>query len=116
MRVCFLLYFEHSLRQRVDGLVVEHGDWLLTNDGAVIVLVIDKVNGAAGYFYAGVQHSLMYAVAVHSVSAKRWNERRMNVYDAAGEVIRQRSKLHEARHGYVIDPSVATRREHFVAE
>ena len=116
MRVRFLLDFEHALAERVGRVVVEHGHRLLPDDRPVVVLVVDEVDRAAGDFHAGIEHGLMDAIAVHARAAERRNERRVNVHDAADEVVGHRRELQEARHRHVIDARLAARAEHGIAE
>ena len=116
VRIRFLFYFEHSLAECVGGVVVEHGDRLLPDDGAVVVFVVDKVDRAAGDFHARVEDRLVNVIAVHAVAAKAGNQRRVNVDDSAGKILGQRRELHEAGHRHVVDTGVAARREYGVAE
>ncbi len=87
MWIRFLFDFEHAFAERVGRVVVEHRHRLLPDDRAVIVFVVDEVNRAAGDFHAGIEHGLMNMVAVHAGAAKCWDERRVNVHNASGEVV-----------------------------
>jgi len=53
--VGLVLFNQDSLGERVGVVGFEDGDGALENDWAVIEMFIDKMDGAAGYFYAVVK-------------------------------------------------------------
>ena len=116
MWVGFLLGFEDALGECVGGVVFEDGDRLLPDDWAVVVLVVDEVDGAAGDADAGVEHGLVDVVAVHAGAAEGGDQRGVDVDDAAGEVGRHGGEFQEAGHGDVVDAGVAAGGEDGVAE
>ena len=116
VRVGFLFGFEDALGERVGGVVVEDGDRLLPDDRAVVVFVVDEVDGAAGDLDAGVEDGLVDVMAVHAGAAEGGDQRGVDVDDAAGEVGRDGGELQEAGHGDVVDAGVAAGGEDGVAE
>ena len=62
---------EDSGCEGVGGVVGFDGDAALEDDGAVVVLVVCKVDGAAADFAAPLKDSVVYAVAVEALAAKR---------------------------------------------
>ena len=88
IRVSDFFLFKHKRRQIVRRATVRDIYGLLQNDGAVIVFVVSKMHSAAADLHAALDRGLMHMMAVESVSAKRRNQRWMNVDHPPQEIIR----------------------------
>ena len=58
-------------RKRIGRVIIKHRHRLLPDDWSTIVLVVNKVYRAAGYFHARIQHGFVNSIAIHSRSAER---------------------------------------------
>ena len=107
---------ENAVAQRVDGVVIVNRDGLLQNDRAVIVFVVDEVNGRAADLDAATERRVVNASTVVVFAAERRNQRRVNVQNAVREVGRNREELQIAAHRDVFDFRFATSVENGVAK
>src|SRR5687768_14423798 len=76
-------FFEYAVGEGVGRVIFEHGADALEDNRAVVVLLIDEVNGAAGDFAAVGEDGFVNFSAVHSGAAEAGEERGVNVHDAA---------------------------------
>ena len=74
--------FHNSPLQNLRGISLFHLHRFLQNDRAGIRSLIHKMHSSSGYFYASFQHTLMNFQSIIAGSAKRWDQRRMNVDDS----------------------------------
>ena len=107
---------ENAGLERTCRIVVADFDRALQDNGAVIVLVIDEVHGAAGDLGAVTEHSSMHGQAIHPPPTERWDERRVDVDDAVLEVRWNGHVLEKAAHDDVLSAGVATGTKDGVAE
>ena len=70
------------MRQRIGRVFLQHGAGALEDDGAVVVFLINEMDGAAGNFAAVGENSLVDASAVHPGAAECGEEGGVNVHDA----------------------------------
>src|SRR5258706_7943325 len=63
-------------------VVFEHGAGALEDDWAVVVFLINEMDGAAGDFAAMGEDGFVDALAIHSRAAECGEERGVNVHDA----------------------------------
>ena len=65
-----LLFFKYAVGECVGGVIFGDGAGALQDDGAVVVGLIDEVDGASADFAAVVDDGLMHLEAIHSLAAK----------------------------------------------
>ena len=58
-----------------------YGTLGLENDVAIVEEFVDIMYGDAAFGIATTDHVLVYAVAIHSLAAMKWDEGRMDVHD-----------------------------------
>ena len=110
------LLLEDALGQSVRCVIVENGNGALKNDGTVIVDVVGKVDGAAADLDAARQGRFVDAMSVEPLAAEGRDKSRMDVHNAAGEVIRDRQELKETAQADEIDTGAAAKIEDAPAE
>ncbi len=71
----------------------------LEDDGAVVVVVVDMVDGYACLAFAGGNNSLVDAVAVHALASEFWQQRWVDVDDAASVTLDQGGRYHKQESG-----------------
>lgn len=77
---------EDSFLERLRGIVGEDGANALEEDGSVVVLVIDDMDGAAGDLDTVIDGGLMDAEAVEAGSTEGRDEGGVDIDDAAAKV------------------------------
>ena len=88
----------------------------LRDDRSMIVLVIDKVDGAATKLRAGGEHRFVDTLAIHPSAAKRRDQRRVNVHDACMIGRGNLETFQETGANYVVGFCFVARRENLLAE
>ena len=85
--------------ERLGRVVVQHRNGPLEDHGAVIVLVVGKVDRAAAELCPIVDDGLMYVMAVKAMSAKGRNQPRVDIRHAIGKVLGNGQPLEKSGHG-----------------
>ncbi len=88
---------KHPGGQHVGRIVVHHRHGLLQNHRAVIVLVVDEVDGAPAQLDAVVDCRLMHMMSEVAFSAERRHQRRVDVDDTIAIVVRHDEQLEPTR-------------------
>ena len=80
-----MLFFLNAFGERIGRVVVFDINARLREDWAGIVTLVHQMNGAARNAATVFQNRAMNAISIHSLPAKRGQQRRMNVENATGK-------------------------------
>ena len=69
----------------VGGVCREHRAFGLKDDSALVVVIIDIMNGDAAFLFAGCNNGLVYMVTVHTFTAVGREKGRMDIDDPVWE-------------------------------
>lgn len=92
------LLFEHACGQPIGRIVVQNWHGPLQYNGAVVELIVGKMNGATRYFGPIIQHGFMHMVPVHPFATKRGKQCRMNIQDPMKKIVSNAKQLQKSRH------------------
>ena len=103
--------FKHASCEAVYGVALEHRYLHLKYRGAVVVDLVDNMNGAAADLVPGLKNRGMHVVAVHTFAAVRWQKSGVNVEDTSGEArghgeVQEVSSEQEQVRGFFQDPGL----------
>ena len=108
LRISLTLLLENAGSQSIRCVLFQNWYRTLQNDGTVVINVIGEMNGAATHLGAAGKHRLMYMMPIETLAAERGNEGGVNIYDAAGKIIRDVKKLKKASHADEVGPGFPT--------
>lgn len=74
-----------TLGEGVGRIIGQHWTGSLTQDLAVVVLLIDKVDGDTTFLLSGCYHGFVYMMAVHALTTIFGQESGMDIDDPIGE-------------------------------
>src|SRR5262245_5796050 len=97
-RISRTLLLEDAFCQPVRSIVVQDRHGALAYDRPMIIDVVGKVYGTTGDFDASIKHGFMDMMTVEALAAKGGDQRRMDVHDPGGIVVRDANELQEAGH------------------
>ena len=80
------LELSHTTLHRLSSIAVKDCTGSLSDDGTVIKLVVDKVNCATSELHTHFNHSFVDTFTIKPVTAKRGDQRGMNVGNPVLEV------------------------------
>lgn len=90
----FLL--KDACRDIVRGVGVEDGDGALEDNGAVVVLVVGEVDGAAADFDAASNDGIVNVMTVEALAAEGGDESGVDVHHPVEEVVRDPDETEKA--------------------
>jgi hypothetical protein len=73
-RVNVAFGIEYACGQRLDGVIVVHGNAALINDRPGVVLIVHEVHATTSDFHAGIKDRLMYPVSIESFATEKRQE------------------------------------------
>ena len=97
LRVNLAFRFKDPFLQRVGRIARKDFHGTLSDDWAMVELVVDKVNGAARYFAALIQDSLMNSVPIKSLTGERGDQAGVNVDHTIFKIIWNQHMLEKNR-------------------
>lgn len=115
-RVGVTLLLKYPCSKDIGRIIVQNRNRFLKQDGAVIVLIVCKMDCASAYFRTIVQNRLMDVMAIKPLPTKSRNQGRMDVEDSVMEVRRDNDQLKESRHANQIGLLFAAMLENTGAE
>ncbi len=82
----------------------------------MVVFVVGEVNRAPAHTTTAVQNGFMNMMSIEPLSAKRRNQRRVNVEHSILEVVRNVNQAQESREGHQVDTGFPAEFEDAIAE